>query len=285
MTTLETHDPTSRTGTSPHQVRVDGIHAGYGTDTILNGIDLTVPAGAVSAIVGPNGCGKSTLLKTIARVLRPTDGSVLLDGEPVHSLPTRQVAKQLGLLPQSNVVPEQLTVRDLVERGRYPHRGVFSPWSDTDRDAVAEALEVTGTVSLAERHVDELSGGQRQRAWIAMVLAQQTPVLLLDEPTTYLDLAHRLEVLRLLRRLNRDRGATVVMVLHDLNESCRYADHIIAMRDGAVHASGQPRDVVTPELVADVFGVACLTVDDPVTGTPIVVPLEESPATSEPSRR
>ncbi|MFC5730049.1 MULTISPECIES: ABC transporter ATP-binding protein [Nocardioides] len=275
MTTLETHDPASRPGTALHQVRVDGIHAGYGTDTILNGIDLTVPAGAVTAIVGPNGCGKSTLLKTIARVLNPTAGSVLLDGEPVHRLPTRQVAKRLGLLPQSNVVPEQLTVRDLVERGRYPHRGILSAWTDTDHDAVAEALEVTGTASLAGRYVDELSGGQRQRAWIAMVLAQQTPVLLLDEPTTYLDLAHRLEVLRLLRRLNRDRDATVVMVLHDLNEACRYADHIITMRDGAVHACGRPREVVTPELMADVFGVACLTVDDPVTGTPIVVPLEE----------
>lgn len=275
MTSLATQHPTNPPGTTVHQLRVDGLYAGYGTDTILDGIDLTVPAGAVTAIVGPNGCGKSTLLKTIARVLSPTAGSVLLDGEPVHHLPTRQVATRLGLLPQSNVVPEQLTVRDLVERGRYPHRRIFSPWTDTDRDAVAEALEVTGMVSLAERYVDELSGGQRQRAWIAMVLAQQTPVLLLDEPTTYLDLAHRLEVLRLLRRLNRDQGATVVIVLHDLNEACRYADHIIAMREGAIHASGRPRDIVTPELMSEVFGVACLTVDDPVTGTLIVVPLEE----------
>ncbi|WP_372729724.1 ABC transporter ATP-binding protein [Nocardioides sp.] len=269
MTTLQTHH------TAPLQVRAAGVRAGYGAETILDGIDLTVPAGVVSAIVGPNGCGKSTLLKTIARVMRPTEGRVLLDETSVHHQPTRQVAKHLGLLPQSNAVPEQLTVRALVERGRYPHRGVFSPWSEADRDAVAEALDVTGTAGLADRHVDELSGGQRQRAWIAMVLAQQTPVLLLDEPTTYLDLAHRLEILRLLRRLNRERGVTVVMVLHDLNEACRYADHVIAMRDGAVHASGRPRDVVTPELVRDVFGVACLTVADPVSGTPIVVPCDD----------
>ncbi|SEE86446.1 ABC transporter ATP-binding protein [Ruania alba] len=257
------------------QVRVEGLRVGYAHVPVLDGVDLTIPTGAVTAIVGPNGCGKSTLLRAMARVLTPQAGAVVLDGRPVHRMPTKTVARMLGLLPQSNVVPEQLTVRDLVQRGRYPHRGAFARWSPEDQRAVDDALRDTGTTELADRPVDELSGGQQQRAWVAMVLAQRTPVLLLDEPTTYLDLAHRLEILRLLRRLNAERRVTVAMVLHDLDEACRYADHVVAMRDGEVVAAGPPRDVVTPAMVEAVFGVPCTTVPDPVTGTPIVVPLEE----------
>lgn len=256
------------------RVEVDQLTVSYGAKPVLEGVDLVIPPGAVTAIVGPNGCGKSTLLRTIARVLKPSSGSVLLDGRAVHDLPTRQVAREIGLLPQSSVVPEQLTVRDLVRRGRFPHRRAFERWSAADQDAVDDALAVTGTAELADRLVEELSGGQRQRAWIALVLAQQTPVLLLDEPTTYLDLAHRLEVLRLLRSLNATRSVTVVMVLHDLNEACRYADHLIAMRDGDIVAQGQCAQVVTPDLVHDVFGVACTTLTDPISGTPIVVALD-----------
>lgn len=253
-------------------VHAQDLHVGYGDRAVLDGLDLHLPDGAVTAIVGPNGCGKSTLLRSVGRVLKPSSGAVLLDGLPVHELPTRQVARSLGLLPQSNVVPEQLTVRDLVSRGRFPHRGAFGRWTRADEEAVTGAMAATGTTALADRPVDELSGGQRQRVWVALVLAQQTPVLLLDEPTTYLDLAHRLEVLHLLRELNSDRGITVVMVLHDLNEACRYADHIIAMREGAVVAEGAPVNVVTPDLVRQVFGVECLTVPDPIAGTPMVVP-------------
>lgn len=248
------------------------LHVGYGDRAVLRGLDLNLPDGAVTAIVGPNGCGKSTLLRSVGRVLRPSGGAVLLDGEPVHELPTRRVARSLGLLPQANVVPEQLTVRDLVARGRFPHRGAFGRWTAQDEDAVTAAMTATGTITLADRVVDELSGGQRQRVWVALVLAQQTPVLLLDEPTTYLDLAHRLEILNLLRELNAERGITVVMVLHDLNEACRYADHLVAMRDGEVVSEGAPVEVVTPDLVRQVFGVECLTVPDPVAGTPMIVP-------------
>ncbi|MBA4086135.1 MAG: hypothetical protein C0493_14630, partial [Kytococcus sp.] len=257
MTTTTTPAPAPAPApvTSRPLVRAAALHVGYGERAVLRGLDLELPDGAVTAIVGPNGCGKSTLLRSVGRVLRPSSGAVLLDGEPVHRLHTREVARRLGLLPQTNVVPEQLTVRDLVARGRFPHRGPFGRWTHGDEQAVTEALAATGTTELAERVVDELSGGQRQRVWVALVLAQQTPVLLLDEPTTYLDLAHRLEILRLLRELNAARGITVVMVLHDLNEACRYADHVIAMREGAVVAAGAPVDVITPELVREVFGV------------------------------
>ncbi|MCH7232013.1 ABC transporter ATP-binding protein [Glycomyces sp. L485] len=258
----------------PSRLRADRLSVAYGARTVLDGTDLDIPDRAITAIVGPNGCGKSTLLRAMGRVLAPRSGAVLLDGEPVHRRPTRTVAHELGLLPQTNAVPEQLTVADLVARGRYPHRGAFGRWTRTDQDAVDEALAATGMDALASRAVDELSGGQRQRAWIAMTLAQQTPILLLDEPTTYLDLAHRIEVLRLLRILNDERGVTVVMVLHDLHEACRYADHVVAMRDGEVVAHGEPGDVVTPELVEDVFGVACSIVPDPVSGAPLVIPLD-----------
>lgn len=269
---MTTQTTTSTRTPARTRVRAEALRVGYGDRPVLDGIDLCLPDGAITAIVGPNGCGKSTLLRSVGRVLSPAAGAVLLDGEPVHTMPTRLVARALGLLPQSNVVPEQLTVRDLVERGRFPHRSAFSRWTSNDQNAVDEALAATGTHELADRVVDELSGGQRQRAWIAMVLAQQTPILLLDEPTTYLDLAHRLEVLRLLRSLNTTHGVTVAMVLHDLDEACRYADHLVAMHDGVVIAEGPPGEVVTPDLVQLVFGVECLTIPDPVTGTPLVIP-------------
>jgi ABC-type cobalamin/Fe3+-siderophores transport system ATPase subunit len=256
-------------------VRTEALEVAYGDRPVLHDVDLDLPDGQVTAIVGPNGCGKSTLLKTLARVLAPTSGTVWLGGQSIHQLPTRQVARQVGLLPQSTIAPEQLTVDDLVARGRYPHRGAFGRWTDTDRQAVEDALVATTTSDLRDRSVDELSGGQRQRVWIAMVLAQRTPVLLLDEPTTYLDLAHRLEVLRLLRRLNQEYQVTVVMVLHDLHEAARHADHLIAMTGGRIVAQGPPTDTVTPALVRDVFRVHCTTVACPVTGAPLVVPLDD----------
>lgn len=252
----------------------EALTVAYGDRHVLHDVDLDLPDGHVTAIVGPNGCGKSTLLKGLARVLAPASGTVWLDGHSIHQLPTRQVARQVGLLPQATVAPEQLTVNDLVARGRYPHRGAFGRWTDDDRAAVEDALTATATSELRDRSVDELSGGQRQRVWVAMVLAQQTPLLLLDEPTTYLDLAHRLDVLRLLRRLNRDRGVTVVMVLHDLHEAARHADHLIAMTDGRIVAQGSPADIVTPALIRDVFGVDCTTVTCPVSGAPLIVPLD-----------
>ncbi|MEX2550738.1 MAG: ABC transporter ATP-binding protein [Nitriliruptoraceae bacterium] len=257
------------------RLQARSLRAGYGGDDVLHGVDLRVPDGRISAIVGPNGCGKSTLLKTLARVLAPTQGSVFLDGASVHHEPTREVARRIGLLPQSTVTPDLLTVADLVARGRFPHRGPFARWTDEDHAAIEDALLVTDTVDLRDRPVDELSGGQRQRVWLAMVFAQRTPLLLLDEPTTYLDLAHRLEVLRLLRQLNRERQVTVVMVLHDLHEATRHADHLIAMSDGRIVAEGPPATIVTPALVRDVFGVRCTTIACPVSGVPLVIPLED----------
>jgi len=264
--------PPAHTAASLHAER---LTVAYGDREVLHAVDLEILTGRVTAVVGPNGCGKSTLLKTLARVLAPVAGTVSLDGHSIHHLPTRQVARQIGLLPQSTVTPEQLTVGDLVARGRYPHRGPFGRWTDADQRALDEALEATATTVLRDRLVDELSGGQRQRVWIAMVLAQQTPLLLLDEPTTYLDLAHRLEVLRLLRQLNDRRQVTVVMVLHDLHEAARHADHLIAMAQGRIVAQGAPTDTVTPGLVQDVFGVRCTTVICPVSGAPLIVPLDD----------
>jgi iron complex transport system ATP-binding protein len=257
-------------GTSGLQVRKLGV--GYGDDLVLDGIDEPLPPGEVTAIIGPNGCGKSTLLRAMARLLKPTCGAVLLDGCDIQQRPTRQLAKELGLLPQAPTVPEGLTVADLVARGRFPHRGWVGRWTAEDDAHVERALAQTGTAELAHRLVDELSGGQRQRAWIALTLAQDTSTLLLDEPTTYLDLAHQVEVLDLVARLNREEGRTVVMVLHDLNDAGRYADHIIALRDGAVAASGPPAEVLREEVVEAVFGLPCRVLEDPETGTPMVVP-------------
>ncbi|GIG87186.1 ABC transporter ATP-binding protein [Plantactinospora endophytica] len=254
------------------ELRADGLRLAYGDRVVVDGLDLVVPAGRISVIVGANACGKSTLLRALARLLNPTAGSVRLDGRAIHSLPTRQVARQVGILPQAPVAPEGLTVLDLVSRGRSPHQTWWRQWSPEDERAVAEALAATGVTELADRPVDELSGGQRQRAWIAMAVAQQTPVLLLDEPTTFLDLSHQIDVLDLVVDLNRRDRRTVVMVLHDLNQACRYADHVIAMKGGRIVAQGAPANVITAELVGEVFDVRCEVSVDPLTGTPMVIP-------------
>jgi iron complex transport system ATP-binding protein len=255
------------------RLEAERITLAYGDRTVVSELSLRVPDQAVTVIVGANACGKSTLLRGLARLLRPTAGAALLDGRAIHELNTREVARTLGLLPQTPVVPEGVTVVDLVARGRHPHQGAFRRWSPDDESAVAEALALTDTLDLAGRHVDELSGGQRQRVWLAMTLAQGTDLLLLDEPTTYLDLAHQIEVLDLLADLNRSRGTTVVMVLHDLGLAARYADHLVAVRDGQVHAQGAPADVVTEALVRDVFDLESRVVTDPVAGTPLIVPI------------
>jgi iron complex transport system ATP-binding protein len=245
----------------------------YDDREIVADLSIEVPDGKITVIVGPNACGKSTLLRALARLLKPKRGAVLLDGTSIHKLPTREVATRLGILPQSPVAPEGITVADLVGRGRYPHQGWFRQWTDEDRNAVEGALQATGTLDLARRPVDELSGGQRQRVWIAMTLAQGTELMLLDEPTTFLDLAHQVEVLDLLVDLNQHEGRTIVLVLHDLNQACRYAHHLVAMRDGAIVAEGAPASIVTPDLVTDVFRLPCHVIEDPVSRTPLVVPI------------
>ncbi|WP_235485332.1 ABC transporter ATP-binding protein [Streptomyces roseoverticillatus] len=244
----------------------------YEDRTVVDGLDLAVPDGEVTIVIGPNACGKSTLLRALGRLLKPACGTVLLDGEDLARIPTRTIAKSLGLLPQTPVAPEAITVADLVARGRQPHQRWWQQWSEDDERAVADAMARTDTTALAERAVDELSGGQRQRVWIAMALAQETDLLLLDEPTTYLDIAHQVEVLDLVRRLNRERGRTVVAVLHDLNQAARYADHLVAMKAGRIVAQGRPADIVTADLVREVFGLQSVVVPDPVTGSPLVVP-------------
>ena len=252
----------------------------YDQRCVVDGLSVRIPEGRVTMIVGANACGKSTLLRGLSRLLKPARGAVTLDGKDIHSRPARELARALGLLPQHPSAPDGITVRDLVGRGRYPHQGFFRSWSDKDDAAVQRALEATGTLELAGRDVDELSGGQRQRAWIAMALAQETDVLLLDEPTTYLDLAHQVEVLDLVTDLNRTRGTTVAIVLHDLNLAARYADHVIAMKDGAVAALGSPQDVVTEDLVKDVFGLESRVIPDPVSGTPLILPIGRHHATT-----
>lgn len=259
--------------TTQHSLRADGVRLGYGDRTIVPGLDLEVDAGRITVIVGANACGKSTLLRALSRMLTPSHGHVLLDGQDIATLPTKQVARVLGLLPQSPTAPEGITVADLVARGRSPHQGIFTRWTSDDDLAVARALKLTDTAELADRAVDELSGGQRQRVWIAMALAQQTDLLLLDEPTTFLDLRHQVDVLDLVTDLNRERGTTVVMVLHDLNLAARYADTIVAMCAGEIAAVGSPADVLNPELVQEVFGLASQVIPDAVSGKPIVLPI------------
>ncbi|GLY00219.1 MULTISPECIES: ABC transporter ATP-binding protein [Actinoplanes] len=244
----------------------------YDKRVIAEELSVDIPDGSFTVIIGPNACGKSTLLRALSRLLKPTTGTVLLDGQDVHSLPTRAVARTLGLLPQSSTAPDGITVAELVARGRYPHQSILRRWSSDDEQVVTESMTATGIADLADRNVDELSGGQRQRVWIAMALAQQTPLLLLDEPTTYLDIAHQIEVLDLCAELHERQGRTLVAVLHDLNHAARYATHLIAMRGGKVAASGEPSAVLTEKLVEEVFGLPCQVIDDPQTGTPLVVP-------------
>lgn len=249
------------------------LTVGYGDAAVISGLDIAIPAGELTVIVGPNACGKSTLLRALARMLPARTGVVELDDAPIGSYAPKEVARRLGLLPQSPVAPDGIVVADLVARGRYPHQGVLRQWSDADQRAVDEAMARAGVTELAERMVGELSGGQRQRVWIAMALAQQTPILLLDEPTTFLDIAHQVEVLDLARSLRRD-GYTVVVVLHELNLAFRYASHLIVMHAGDVVAQGPVAQVVTAELIERVYGLPCRILTDPVSGRPLVIPLD-----------
>ncbi|MEV0822027.1 ABC transporter ATP-binding protein [Nonomuraea rubra] len=259
--------------TTSHSLTAEGLALGYGDRVVVESLDLAVPPGEITVIVGANACGKSTLLRSLSRLLSPRRGRVILDGKDVHRMPARKLARTLGLLPQSPIAPEGITVADLVGRGRHPHQGLFSRWNDQDDAAVAAALEATRTTDLADRAVDELSGGQRQRVWIAMALAQQTDLLLLDEPTTFLDASHQIEVLDLLTDLNRARGTTIVMVLHDLNLAARYADHLIALAGGRLHAAGSPAEVLTEDCVRTVFGLDSRIIEDPLSGRPLMLPI------------
>ncbi|MDD9379439.1 ABC transporter ATP-binding protein [Streptomyces sp. ZAF1911] len=263
----------SRSGTDGvPRLAARGVTVGYGDRTVIDALDVSIPPGVVTTIIGPNGCGKSTLLRTLSRLLKPTGGSVVLDGEDIAGLRTRDVAKKLGLLPQAPVAPEGLTVADLVARGRHPHQSWLRQWSSDDASVVERALAMTGVADLADRPVDALSGGQRQRVWISMTLAQGTDLLLLDEPTTYLDLAHAVDVLDLVDDLH-ESGCTVVMVLHDLNLAARYSDNLIVMKAGSVLAQGHPREVLTAELLQEAFGLRAMVIDDPVGDRPLVVPI------------
>ncbi|MEZ2602809.1 iron-enterobactin ABC transporter ATP-binding protein [Kluyvera intermedia] len=245
----------------------------YGKKIIAESLNVTIPDGHFTAIIGPNGCGKSTLLRTLSRLMTPTHGHVYLDGEEIQHYASKEVARRIGLLAQNATTPGDISVQELVARGRYPHQPLFSRWRQEDEDAVQNAMLATGIVNLANQSVDTLSGGQRQRVWIAMVLAQDTSIMLLDEPTTWLDISHQIDLLELLSELNRERGFTLAAVLHDLNQACRYATHLIAMRDGKIVAEGAPREIVTPEFIEAVYGLRCMIIEDPVAHTPLVVPL------------
>ena len=265
-----------------HSLTASALSAGYGESLVLDELSLAVPPGKITTIVGANACGKSTLLRTMSRLIAPRQGHVLLDGKSVHRTPTRELARTLGLLPQSPIAPEGITVADLVSRGRHPHQGMFSRWTRKDDEAVAGALNATKTADLADRPVDELSGGQRQRVWIAMALAQQTEILLLDEPTTFLDISHQVEVLDLLTDLNLTRGTTIVMVLHDLNLAARYADHLVAIEGGRLHVAGRPEDVLSEQTVREVFGLESRIITDPTSGRPIMLPIGRHRMASDP---
>lgn len=256
-----------------HALQTQSLSLAYEQNLVIHDLNLAIPAGRITALVGRNGCGKSTLLRAMARLLKPRAGTVYLDGQSIFQMPTRKVAERLGILPQAPVAPEGLTVRELVAQGRYPHQGWLSQWSAEDEAAVNRALAATSMTELADRPLDALSGGQRQRAWIAMALAQGTEILLLDEPTTYLDMAHQVDVLELLFHLNKTEGRTIVMVLHDLNQAGRYAHHLVAIRDGQVYAAGEPGRVMTEAMVRAVFGLECRILPDPVSGSPLCVPL------------
>ncbi|QTF07151.1 ABC transporter ATP-binding protein [Brenneria izadpanahii] len=255
-----------------HLLHATNLTLAYDKKVIAEALSVTIPDNQFSVIIGPNACGKSTLLRALCRLLKPLSGEVLLDGKNIHHLPTKALARQIGLLPQQAIVPDNITVADLVARGRYPHQSLLRQWNSADQEAVEQAMIATNVGSLAERSVDELSGGQRQRVWIAMVLAQQTPLLLLDEPTTWLDMAHQIDLLDLFRDLHQQHGRTLVAVLHDLNQACRYADNLIVMQAGKIMAQGKPADIISAELIKQVFGMSCIIIDDPVSRTPLIVP-------------
>lgn len=267
-------EPPTRSATHHEatSVRVENLSVGYERSLIIDDLSLEFPAGKVTTIIGPNGCGKSTLLRSASRLLPARSGKVFLNEQDVSHLKRKEIAQRISVLPQAPLAPEGLMVADLVSRGRHPHQSWVRQWSSDDEAAVSRALEMTGSLDLAERTVDSLSGGQRQRVWISMVLAQDTPVMFLDEPTTYLDLATSIEVLELVDRLRSELGRTVVMVLHDLNLAIRYSDHLVVMNSGGVLAAGSPSEVITSELLADAFGLSALVAEDPVTGGPLVVP-------------
>ncbi|HDR2820562.1 TPA: iron-enterobactin ABC transporter ATP-binding protein [Enterobacter bugandensis] len=258
---------------STTRLRGENLTLGYGKKIIARDLTVAIPDGHFTAIIGPNGCGKSTLLRTLSRLMSPTEGSVFLDGEQIQRFASKEVARRIGLLAQNATTPGDITVQGLVSRGRYPHQPLFTRWRKEDDEAVSRAMQATGITDLAQQSVDTLSGGQRQRAWIAMVLAQETSIMLLDEPTTWLDISHQIDLLELLSELNRTQGYTLAAVLHDLNQACRYATHLIALRDGEIVAQGAPKEIVTPDLIARIYGMRCMIIDDPVAGTPLVVPL------------
>jgi iron complex transport system ATP-binding protein len=266
-----TSSPSRSAHPTAGRLHADTVTLRYDERTISRDLSVAIPDGGFTVIVGPNACGKSTLLRALSRLLAPSSGEVILDGRSLRDMPARDVARRLGLLPQTSTAPDGITVADLVARGRYPHQSFLRQWSSTDEKAVIAAMEASRVTDLSARLVDELSGGQRQRVWIAMVLAQETPILLLDEPTTFLDIAHQIELMDLLADLNA-RGRTIVAVLHDLNHACRYATHLIAMKDGAILAEGRPAAIVTEALVEEVFGLPSIIIPDPVTGTPLIVP-------------
>ncbi|WP_158682615.1 iron-enterobactin ABC transporter ATP-binding protein [Cronobacter sakazakii] len=251
----------------------EALTLGYGDFRVADGLNVAIPDGKFTAIIGPNGCGKSTLLRTLSRLMKPLGGQVRLDGEAIQHFATKEVARRIGLLAQNASAPGDITVAELVARGRYPHQPLFTRWRDEDERAVQKAMEATGVTALADQSVDTLSGGQRQRAWIAMVLAQETSILLLDEPTTWLDISHQIDLLELLCALNREQGYTLAAVLHDLNQACRYANHLIALRDGKIIAEGAPSEIVDAALIEAIYGLRCMIIEDPVAGTPLVVPL------------
>jgi len=258
--------------TSGTALEAQSLQLTYGESTIFESLNLRIPKGKITVFIGSNGCGKSTLLRSLARLMKPKSGSILLDNEEIAKLPTKEVARRMAILPQGPSAPEGLTVLQLVKQGRYPYQSWLQQWSAEDEDKVQNALRLTNMQSYADRSVDSLSGGQRQRAWIAMTLAQDTPTILLDEPTTYLDLTHQIEVLDLLFELNEHEQRTIVMVLHDINLACRYAHHIAAIKNGSVYAEGTPEDIVNEKLLQDVFDMKCRVSTDPIFGTPMCIP-------------